>query len=184
MNYSRRLSYFVLSYVANESAKGVWWVSYFVFYLENNKNLKTILTTIQPELLLPFLKWPKFFIFYLFNLPFSILPSTCDFPFTGPLLSYVPLSSLFLPPRFSNYYLEPVESHYDQRMRSTANKCHQGWRTERVTHSSPILTHNRYCPSPKALLPTKQAILWTASYNLLKVKPIYRQVLYVPICIL
>lgn len=128
------------------------------------------------------------YLFYLFlsNLPFSILPSTCDFPFTGPLLSYVPLSSLFLPPRCSNYYLEPVESHYDQRMRSTAISATRddGEKEHRTSCSSPILTHNRYCPFPKALLPIKQAILWTASCNLLKVKLIYRQVLYVPICIL
>lgn len=180
--------------MANESAKGVWWVSYFVFYLENNKNLKTILTTIQPELFLT--SFPKvaqvfsfshvFFIFF-----FPIYHSLFFHPHVIFLLlaHFCPMCLCLL--YFSHHAVQIIILSLWSLIMT--RECVQllisatrddGQKEHRTSCSSPILTHNRYCPFPKALLPIKQAILWTASCNLLKVKLIYRQVLYVPICIL
>lgn len=99
----------------------------------------------------------------------------------GPTCILLPLSSFFLPAPCSNYYLAPVDSHDGQRAHSAANKWHQGDR--RSTCYGPSLTHSWYRHSTKALLPTKPIALSTVTSNLLKVKPIYRQVLYVLICI-
>lgn len=81
--------------------------------------------------------FPCLFNLFLSNSTFYILPSLCDCPFTGSLLSYIPLTSLFLPAPCSNYYLEHVDSHYDQRMCSTPNKWHQRRQIEGVRATVP-----------------------------------------------
>lgn len=99
----------------------------------------------------------------------------------GPTFILLPLSSFFLPAPCSNYYLAPVDSHDGQRTHSAANKWHQGGQTEHMLrpHSDPqlILPVHQSTPSHQ----THSTL--NSDFNLLKVKPIYRQVLYVLICI-